>query len=144
MENGERGDVEVLPSKRRCCARKKPVPVCSDSSTVSNPHSCLMPGRPRLGAARRWTHKKTRSTHLQLGEPTAPKDSVWPTLEQHGTFIVMDEDGKQHPFHLNDVATVVPGPKHDEHVCSPAPRQIVVQFCFLCLLAIMRVPESMV
>jgi hypothetical protein len=78
-----------------------------------------MPGR-RCSRARRWTHKKSKSAHLQFGEPTAPKAGVWEALEQHGTFVgeckciymykwvhsqtaVMDEDGEQHPFKLNDV-----------------------------------------
>ncbi|KAJ7121029.1 hypothetical protein C8R44DRAFT_981898 [Mycena epipterygia] len=70
-----------------------------------------MPGR-RRGRARLWTHTKSKSINLQFGEPTAPTASVWATLEQLGSFIIVDEDGQEYKFSLNDVAAVVPLDKH--------------------------------
>ncbi|KAJ7173971.1 hypothetical protein C8R43DRAFT_1119365 [Mycena crocata] len=67
-----------------------------------------MPRRRRLSRARLWTHKKTKSPHLQFGEPTAPKGAAWEVLEQHGSFIIVDDDGKEHKFSISDVAAVLP------------------------------------
>ncbi|KAJ6562501.1 hypothetical protein B0H19DRAFT_1375565 [Mycena capillaripes] len=67
-----------------------------------------MPGR-RRSRARCWTRKKSKST-------SAPKPAVWQSLEQYGTFIVMDEDEEQHPFSLNDIAAVVPVGRYSEDI----------------------------
>ncbi|KAJ7241993.1 hypothetical protein C8J57DRAFT_1368031 [Mycena rebaudengoi] len=64
--------------------------------------------RRRRSRAQRWTHTKSKSANRQYGEPTAPKPEVWATLERHGAFIVTDEDGEEHSFKINDVATVMP------------------------------------
>ncbi|KAJ7026585.1 hypothetical protein C8F04DRAFT_1125067 [Mycena alexandri] len=73
-----------------------------------------MPGR--RSRAKNWTHKKSKSAHLQGGEPTAPKAAVWEGLEQHGSFIVLDEDNQEHVFKIGDDAAVVPAGKYSQDV----------------------------
>ncbi|KAJ7177808.1 hypothetical protein C8R46DRAFT_1075008 [Mycena filopes] len=72
-----------------------------------------MTGR-RRSRAKKWTHKKSKSAHLQLGEPTAPKAAAWESLEQHGSFVVTDEHDQEHVFTVEDVAAIVPAGKHSE------------------------------
>ncbi|KAJ6591274.1 hypothetical protein DFH09DRAFT_1139170 [Mycena vulgaris] len=69
-----------------------------------------MPGRRRSRASL-WTHKKSKSASRHSGDPTAPTWPTWDTLEQLGAFIVVDGDGKEHRFDLNDVAAILPPDK---------------------------------
>ncbi|KAF7329235.1 BAH domain-containing protein [Mycena kentingensis (nom. inval.)] len=68
------------------------------ASTTTNKHH-----KPPSKAKR-----KAEETAADGGDPEAPSAEEWETMQRFGSFVVSDDDGQQHTFHVGDSAAVLP------------------------------------